>query len=52
VLDGVLAYAECARVVNHEGGDHTIVIGEVVSAHVGEGEPLIYYRGGYGQLGR
>jgi flavin reductase (DIM6/NTAB) family NADH-FMN oxidoreductase RutF len=31
-------------------GDHTIVIGEVTGGVVGEGRPLLYYRGGYYDL--
>ena len=52
VLDDVLAHAQCTRVQSVEAGDHTIVIGEVRSASVGEGTPLLYFRGGYSSLGR
>lgn len=33
------------------GGDHTIIVGEVEAAHVREGKPLLYFRGGYASLG-
>jgi flavin reductase (DIM6/NTAB) family NADH-FMN oxidoreductase RutF len=50
VLEGVIAAIEC-RVVNLlDGGDHTIVVGEVEATHVREGKPLLYFRGGYSQL--
>lgn len=52
VLDGVLAHAQCSRINSVEAGDHTIVIGEVGSATVNEGQPLLYFRGGYSSLGR
>lgn len=52
VLDGVLAHAQCSRINSVEAGDHTIVIGEVRSATVTEGQPLLYFRGGYSSLGR
>ena len=52
VLDDVLAHAQCERVNSIEAGDHTIVIGEVRSASVSEGTPLLYFRGGYSSLGR
>jgi flavin reductase (DIM6/NTAB) family NADH-FMN oxidoreductase RutF len=52
VLDDVLAHAQCTRVKSVEAGDHTIVIGEVRSAAVGDGTPLLYFRGGYSSLGR
>ncbi len=51
-LDDVLAYAQCVRINSIEAGDHTIVIGEVRVATVTEGEPLLYFRGGYAGLGR
>jgi flavin reductase (DIM6/NTAB) family NADH-FMN oxidoreductase RutF len=35
-----------------EAGDHTIVIAEVRSATVNDGQPLLYFRGGYSSLGR
>ena len=52
VLDDVLAHAQCTRVNSVEAGDHAIVIGEVRSATVRDGEPLLYFRGGYSSLGR
>lgn len=50
LLDGALAVLECARHTAFEAGDHTIVIGEVTGGQVGEGRPLLYYRGGYYDL--
>lgn len=52
VLDDVLAHAQCSRMNSVEAGDHTIVIGEVRSATVCDGLPLLYFRGGYSSLGR
>jgi flavin reductase (DIM6/NTAB) family NADH-FMN oxidoreductase RutF len=52
VLDDVVAHAVCTRTQSIEAGDHTIVIGEVRSSSVSEGEPLLYFRGGYASLGR
>lgn len=52
VLDDVLAYAQCSRVMSVEAGDHTIVIGEVRAATVHDGTPLLYFRGGYSSLAR
>lgn len=50
VLEDVIAAVEC-RIVNLlDGGDHTIVVGEVEATHVREGKPLLYFRGGYNQL--
>ena len=50
LLEGALAILECARHTAFEAGDHTIVIGEVTGGQVGEGRPLLYYRGGYYDL--
>jgi flavin reductase (DIM6/NTAB) family NADH-FMN oxidoreductase RutF len=49
-LDGALAVIECIRHIAYVAGDHTIVIGEVTGGLVGEGRPLLYYRGGYYDL--
>jgi flavin reductase (DIM6/NTAB) family NADH-FMN oxidoreductase RutF len=51
ILDGVLAYMECTVVNAYEGGDHTIYLGEVQEASTYEGRPLLFFRGGYRQLG-
>jgi flavin reductase ActVB len=47
LLDGALAHIECRRHTQYPGGDHTIVVGQVVGGATGEGRPLLYYRGGY-----
>ena len=50
LLDGALAQIECRIVDRHAGGDHSIVIGEVVAAAVREGRPLLYSQGDYARL--
>lgn len=50
VLDGALAVIECQLHSTAPGGDHTIIIGEVVEMHLRDGVPLLYYRGGYHEL--
>ena len=51
LLVGAAAHLECAIVARHRGGDHTIVVGEVLAATaVEDGRPLIYQRGGYRRL--
>jgi flavin reductase ActVB len=49
-VPGALAHLECTVNARHEGGDHTIVVGEVVHATSATGRPLVYYRGDYGRL--
>ena len=50
LLDGVLATIECSVHSTAPGGDHTIFVGEVMDAQIGEGAPLLYYRSGYRDL--
>jgi flavin reductase (DIM6/NTAB) family NADH-FMN oxidoreductase RutF len=52
LLNDALGHLECRRVGWHDAGDHAICVGEVMRAHNGDGRPLLYYRGGYTQLGR
>jgi 3-hydroxy-9,10-secoandrosta-1,3,5(10)-triene-9,17-dione monooxygenase reductase component len=48
VLDGVTAWAECRLWAEYDGGDHTIVVGEVLDLHADAGaDALLYFRGGY-----
>jgi flavin reductase (DIM6/NTAB) family NADH-FMN oxidoreductase RutF len=47
------ARLECRCVQRHVGGDHVIVIGQVVHGDTPEGTaPLLYHRGAYGSLAR
>ena len=54
LIDGALAWLECVTYGRHDGGDHTIVVGELVQTS-GPGPrepaerraPLTYYRGTY-----
>jgi flavin reductase (DIM6/NTAB) family NADH-FMN oxidoreductase RutF len=53
LIEGALSWLECRTWATYDGGDHTIVVGEVLS--LGAGEPvdpaaLIYYAGDYRQL--
>ena len=50
ILDDIVGLIECRRVALHEGGDHTIIVGEVEATRIEIGTPLLYYRGGYAQL--
>lgn len=50
VLDGALAWVECAFVRSHDAGDHELVVGRVQDMGVSRGRPLIYYRGGFGRF--
>jgi flavin reductase (DIM6/NTAB) family NADH-FMN oxidoreductase RutF len=48
VLQDALANMDCKVVDAHAAGDHTIFVAEVREVLLGEGEPLLYFRGRYG----
>jgi len=52
LLNDALSTFECRTTAVHPAGDHTIVVGEVVSvtSATHSGEALVYYRGRYGTL--
>lgn len=50
VLDDVLANLECRLINSHDNGDHTIYVGEIEKATIGEGAPLLYWHGNYRKL--
>lgn len=54
VLADALAAMECRTQAVHDGGDHSIVVGDVLGVSVPspDGEPLLYYEGGYAALCR
>lgn len=54
LLDESLAWLECSTVSVHDGGDHTILVGEVTWAAVNDDvdDPLLYYRSHYGTIVR
>ena len=43
-IEGTLAYLRCSRAQNFARYDHTILIGDIASGRVGDGEPLLYAR--------
>jgi flavin reductase (DIM6/NTAB) family NADH-FMN oxidoreductase RutF len=47
LLDGTIGHLECRIVSAHDGGDHTIYVGEVEAAASGDGDPLVYFRSAY-----
>jgi flavin reductase (DIM6/NTAB) family NADH-FMN oxidoreductase RutF len=54
VLDAALAVLECRTTAVHDGGDHSIIVGEVIAVSgpadpVARG-PLVHYAGGYRRL--
>ncbi|MEV4616916.1 flavin reductase family protein [Kitasatospora sp. NPDC049258] len=53
LIDGALATVECRTEQRVEAGDHVLVLGRVLEARVSgpAGRPLLYFRGGYRQVG-
>jgi flavin reductase (DIM6/NTAB) family NADH-FMN oxidoreductase RutF len=49
IFTGAVAAVECRTHAVHDGGDHSIVVGEVLDLHVPDpsGKPLVFYEGGY-----
>lgn len=46
-IPACLAYIATRSTSHHDGGDHTIFLGEATQCEVGKGLPLIFYRGMY-----
>ena len=49
-LVDALAWIDCRIDSVHQAGDHLLVVGQVKELGVGEGEPLVFYRAGYGRF--
>ena len=48
LLDHALAWLECRTWATYDGGDHTIIVGEVLAVEQGsDTDPLLYYRSDY-----
>lgn len=53
LLNGCLATIECDVETTYPGGDHVIVVGRVrVLSSTQGGQPLVYFRSAYAELGR
>ncbi len=52
LIAGCLARFECDLAATHDGGDHLIVLGNVLAAEMREGTPLVFCSGGYGEFSR
>jgi flavin reductase (DIM6/NTAB) family NADH-FMN oxidoreductase RutF len=54
LLDGALATLECQTAAVYDGGDHSIIVGQVVGVSSTEGSPsrgpLMHYAGSYRRL--
>lgn len=50
VIDDALAWIDCRVGPIYEAGDHYLVVGEVAALGAGGGQPLLFYRGGFGSF--
>lgn len=52
IFDGVLAALECRTWATYDGGDHTLLVGEVLDMAAGrpDADPLLYFKGVYRSL--
>jgi flavin reductase (DIM6/NTAB) family NADH-FMN oxidoreductase RutF len=50
LLEGAIAWLECRATQVVDGGDHDVIIGEVLESEVTDGTPLVYYDRGYRSL--
>ena len=51
ILDCAIAYFDCRLTARHDGGDHTIFLGEIVAAGYREdADPLLWYGSAYRRL--
>jgi 4-hydroxyphenylacetate 3-hydroxylase, reductase component len=50
LVPDALAHLECRVVAAHEGGDHTVYVGEVLALEARPGRPLLYHASRYGRL--
>lgn len=51
MVEGVLSRFECKTVAVHDGGDHSIIVGQVEQFGFRHGEPLIFASGKFGTFG-
>ena len=51
LLDEAMAVLDCKVVNAVEAGSHIVFFGEVQAVEVREGDPLMYFRGGYRTVG-
>jgi 3-hydroxy-9,10-secoandrosta-1,3,5(10)-triene-9,17-dione monooxygenase reductase component len=47
-IEGSLAWLDCKIEEVLPGGDHQVVVARVIELGSGHGEPLLFYRGGFG----
>jgi 3-hydroxy-9,10-secoandrosta-1,3,5(10)-triene-9,17-dione monooxygenase reductase component len=52
LIAGALAHIECRVAARYPGGDHEIMLGEVLALRRGEATPLVFHRGAFHALSK
>lgn len=50
IIANCLAHFECTQQAVHDGGDHVIIVGQVTTALMNDGAPLVFSKGTYGRF--
>lgn len=50
-IEGALSRFECRLWAKHDGGDHDLIIGEILHFEEGIADPMLFYRGSMASLG-
>jgi len=50
LLSEALVNLDCQLVATHDAGDHVLCVGEILESRVQDGEPLLFFKGGYGRF--
>jgi 3-hydroxy-9,10-secoandrosta-1,3,5(10)-triene-9,17-dione monooxygenase reductase component len=48
LINGAVAWLDCAVEAVHSAGDHLLVLGRVMELWAGDGDPLLFHRGAFG----
>jgi flavin reductase (DIM6/NTAB) family NADH-FMN oxidoreductase RutF len=50
MIDGAIGHVACKITECHDGGDHTIVVGEIIDVSATGDRPLLFFKGKYQRL--
>jgi flavin reductase (DIM6/NTAB) family NADH-FMN oxidoreductase RutF len=50
LIRDALVNLDCRVIAIHDAGDHVLCVGEIEQIQINEGDPLVFFRGGYGRF--
>jgi flavin reductase (DIM6/NTAB) family NADH-FMN oxidoreductase RutF len=50
LIRDALVNLDCRVIAIHDAGDHVLCVGEIEQVQINEGDPLVFFRGGYGRF--